>query len=273
MLKQRLLTAAILIPIVVWGIMSLGNFHFSLLLGLFLLIGAWEWTRFAGIKQSIFRISYALLIALLLVLSWWLWANKAIDAITLILASALPWWIIGLIWVIRYPASELAGNTYIKLLLGLWVLVPPWLALVVLHGDERFGPVHVLSFLVLIWLADSGAYFSGRRWGKRKLASKVSPGKTLEGVWGALAVSTLWALLIGHYLEVSQAILFVILCVMVVLISILGDLLESMLKRQVGIKDSGTIFPGHGGVLDRIDSLTAAAPLFVLGLILLESLV
>jgi phosphatidate cytidylyltransferase len=147
------------------------------------------------------------------------------------------------------------------------VLIPTWLAVVALHESGEQGPLLVMYLLSLIWVADSGAYFSGRAWGKRKLAPSVSPGKSWEGVGGGALLSLAYAVGAAQVLGLpgNQWPLFVVLSLVTVLFSVLGDLTESMFKRHAGIKDSGTLLPGHGGVLDRIDSVTAAAPVFVVG--------
>jgi phosphatidate cytidylyltransferase len=150
---------------------------------------------------------------------------------------------------------------------GLLVLIPAWAGLVWIHQLSR-GPYLVLFLLVLIWIADSGAYFAGRRWGRRKLAPLVSPGKTREGAYGALAGGLLWGGVLAalYGVSVPQQGCLVLLCLLTVVASIVGDLYESLSKRERGVKDSGSLLPGHGGILDRIDSLTAAAPVFALGL-------
>jgi phosphatidate cytidylyltransferase len=162
----------------------------------------------------------------------------------------------------------LPAQPWLKIVAGYLVMLPAWAALVVLHGRTADGPLITLYLLVVVWLADSGAYFSGRRWGKRKLAPVISPGKTREGVYGAIVVSAVFALVAG--LLYSHSVVWtaglMLVSTVAVMFSIVGDLLESLMKRQSGIKDSSHIIPGHGGILDRIDSLTAAAPVFLLGL-------
>ena len=147
-------------------------------------------------------------------------------------------------------------------------MVSTWLALVVLHSRPDQGPHWVLFLLVLVWVADSGAFFAGRQFGRTKLAPKVSPGKTWEGVFGALIACALFAFGYARFLELQGLALtgFILISLVTVLFSVAGDLLESLLKRQHGVKDSGTLIPGHGGILDRIDSLFAAAPIFLFGL-------
>jgi phosphatidate cytidylyltransferase len=153
---------------------------------------------------------------------------------------------------------------------GLLMLIGVWLALVKLHAMEEMGPKLMMFFLLLIWVADSGAYFSGKAFGKHKLAPHISPGKSIEGVIGALFGGVLCAVILGSlgWLNVSTPML-ILLCMSTVLVSVGGDLWESVLKRERGVKDSGNILPGHGGVLDRIDSQIAAGPFFLVGLTLL----
>ena len=185
------------------------------------------------------------------------------------LVIAAGWWIGVLFRLIGYsPGDAPTRDLSIPgLLAGLITLVPPWMALAWLHGHSGEGPVLTLFMLVLIWVADSGAYFAGRRWGRVKLAPHISPGKTREGVYGALAGATVCGLAMSMMQEfgVLHILLFTTLCIVTTVFSVVGDLFESLVKRRRGVKDSGTVLPGHGGILDRIDSLTAAAPIFALG--------
>jgi phosphatidate cytidylyltransferase len=148
------------------------------------------------------------------------------------------------------------------------ILSAPWAALVELHGGSAQGPLLVLFLMMLVWTADSLAFFVGRRFGRTKLAPAVSPGKTRAGVYGALGGAAAWGLLLGLSLGLGplETLLAALLCGLTVSVSVVGDLYESLLKRRRGVKDSSHLLPGHGGMLDRVDSLTAAAPVFVLGL-------
>jgi phosphatidate cytidylyltransferase len=161
-----------------------------------------------------------------------------------------------------------AVNVYLRGAIGLILLVPAWLALLFLHSVDSQGPYIVISLFVLIGVADSGAYFAGRSMGLTKLAPVISPGKTLEGVYGALVAGAITAFIIGHLFDYSgiNLVSYISVALLCIVFSIVGDLFESVTKRSAGVKDSGSLFPGHGGVLDRIDSLTAAAPLYLLGL-------
>jgi phosphatidate cytidylyltransferase len=176
-------------------------------------------------------------------------------------------WTVALVWVIQAQSGRAPsglGNALVRALAGWLTLVPCWLALVSLHG---LSPSLVLLVMVLIWIADSAAFFAGRRFGRRRLASRVSPGKSWEGViagLGAVALAA-WLLQASGLVRADRPAALVLLCLVVAAVSVLGDLNESLFKRRAGVKDSGTLIPGHGGVLDRIDSITAAAPAFSLG--------
>ncbi len=267
MLKQRLVTAAILIPLVIWGIFSLPDTGFAALLALFVVLGAWEWTRICEIKNMLMRVVYLALFSLCLYL---LWKNEDPGLIHIVLPLSLIWWLAAIWLLLAYSRGRdyLHGQRSIKALIGFVLLLPAFAALISLRADPAFGPAYVLLLLLLIWSADSAAYFSGRQWGRRKLLPKVSPGKSWEGVAGAMLAAMLLAFGAAFYFELP-VLEFVILGIVVTAISIVGDLTESLFKRQVNIKDSGVLLPGHGGVLDRIDSLTSAAPFFLGGMLLI----
>ncbi len=162
----------------------------------------------------------------------------------------------------------------VRILAGFLVLVPTWVSLLVLHAETNGGPrCVVFSLCYFIWAADTGAFLIGRRWGRRRLASRVSPGKSWEGAGGGVLAVAILVVLFVRLLGVGgdELLAFMLLCMAVVPVSILGDLVESLFKRQAGMKDSGSVLPGHGGVLDRIDSMTSAAPFFVLALAWLKT--
>lgn len=267
MLRQRLLTALVLIPLVVWGTLALSNGMFAVILAAIIALGVMEWSRFVGYGSALARGAY---LVLLVGLMAGLFGYLDDPGAPLVLGGvALVWWLFALVSVLRYPSSSAMwqSSALARAAAGAFVLIPAWGSLAVLQRN----PEYVLLLLVLIWAADSGAYFAGRRFGRRKLAPKVSPGKTWEGVGGALALTVLVALGGVYWLKPAMGTgTFVALCLLTVGFSVLGDLLESMFKRMMNIKDSGGLLPGHGGVLDRIDSLTAAAPIFLLGLYWLE---
>lgn len=270
MLLQRLLTAAILIPLVIWGDLTASTPILAVVMAVVILLGAWEWRRFAGLSNAA-GIGVVAGTAMMMGLLWQgMWSSGM--AWPTMLLPALLWWLLAFYWVRHYPRLGWGRSTAVRLMVGAMILLPCWVAVVALHAHGEQGPEYLLYMLVLIWAADSGAYFAGRRWGRRKLAPEVSPGKTIEGLWGALATSMVWAVIGLLWLEPVLPVWFVLLSLVMVLFSVLGDLTESMFKRMVGLKDSGQILPGHGGVLDRIDSLTAAAPVFVLGLMLMDGL-
>lgn len=280
MLRDRLLTAAVLIPFIVWTVLVLPTRLFAAVYAFVVVLGAWEWAGLMGIFSRYGRVGYVVLLTTILVACVWLISFPA--GMYLVLVVSAVWWIVALFLIRQFGAESGADATnsmqpglrhfhpkWLLGILGILVLVPPWLSLIVIHGSALSGGPLVLMFLVLIWGADSGAYFAGRQWGKSRLAPLVSPGKTWEGVYGALAIAALVSIASGFWLELEwqMQVTLVLLSFVTVLFSIVGDLFESMVKRLAGVKDSGQLIPGHGGVLDRIDSITAAAPVFALGLL------
>jgi len=271
-IKQRLLTAAVLIPTVVWCVLSLPTNVLAILFTIFVFAGAWEWTRLVPFANRWVQGIYLLLImSALWVLSQ---ADIQTQLVRFVLMIACAWWVIALVWI-RYPQFGSGAGLWPRIskgVAGLLTLIPAWLSLLVMHGSVPDGPALVLCLLTVIWAADSGAFFAGKRWGCRRLASKVSPGKTWEGLIGGLTTSAMVGLLWGWFLDHRgmQLAGFVALCLAAASFSVVGDLMESLLKRHQGVKDSGRLLPGHGGVLDRVDSLTAAAPVFALGVLWLN---
>ncbi|HYB65032.1 MAG TPA: phosphatidate cytidylyltransferase [Steroidobacteraceae bacterium] len=261
-LRKRVLTAVVGAAALLVILLFLPVWATVVVLTLMLLAGAWEWSAFLRLSGATRRLTYVALVALLLPLAWRVSAQP--DGRDLILVAAVLWWLTAFMWIAFAPrlVSRWAAGVA-----GVLALVPTWLALVWL----RLAPPHgqwVLFTLILVWVADIGAFFVGRRFGRIRLAPAVSPGKTWEGVLGGIALSALVAVGGSLWFHVSLAV-FLPLCLATVAFSVIGDLTESLLKRFAGIKDSGTVFPGHGGVMDRVDSLTAAAPVLLLGLTLL----
>lgn len=272
MLKQRILTAIVLIPLVLWGIISLPNHYYALLLAVIVVLGAKEWGTMARLSSSI---KYVYLVAFVITLyGCWLALQQFDNFASRLLYVACAWWLYAFVALAQYNSghSRVMWNSLLRSFIGLLVLIPTFISLYVLRSHPQFGAQLVIYLLVLIWLADSAAYFAGRRWGKQKLLPNVSPGKTWQGVYGAMVASISFSIVYALYndaIQGSQVIIFVLISFVTVVFSIHGDLVESLFKRQVNIKDSGQLLPGHGGMLDRIDSLTAAAPVFVTGLLLM----
>ncbi len=260
-LVQRLVTAIFLVPIVVVLIFFLSNLYFSFVAAFVCLGGAWEWSNFLGLKTTASRLFYVLQVAIaILILS--LLSSDAVYVI------ALFWWAVSSYAVLRYPmGAEVWGKPKVIGLMGYITLSLTWYALVDLQSTEH-GSRLVLFIMCIVWGADTGAYFAGRRWGKMKLAPKVSPGKSIAGLLGGVFVTISFTLLVLSQLDLAFAdkVFYLFLTLLTVVASVLGDLYESMLKRHAKVKDSGSILPGHGGLLDRIDSLTAAVPVFTAGL-------
>lgn len=232
---------------------------FALFIGLVVTLGAWEWARLAGFEAQSTRIAYAVVVAALLFLM------QLLPGIApWVLGAAVLWWGLATFLVLTYPRTrEHWAGAAAKLVIGLLILLPAWQGLVFIK-QQPLGNWLIMAVMVLVWGADIGAYFSGKAFGKRKLAPQVSPGKSWEGVYGGLLLSLVITAVVGLVAgwSVGQIILGLLGAAIVVFISVVGDLTESMFKRQAGIKDSSNLLPGHGGVLDRIDSLTAAIPVF-----------
>ncbi len=262
MLKQRIITALILAPLALGGVFFLPPQQFSWFIGAVIALGAWEWSNLSGYAAQWQRIIYAIFVVVLLTVI-------TPASVLPVLWVAAGWWVLALLLVLSYPASKASWNSGpLKLVLGLLVLVPAWVGLVQmkLHADSW---ILIMFLLFLVWGADVGAYFSGKYLGRHKLAPQVSPKKTWEGVAGGLAVVALVAYIASPYLPFASVWQLMLVSFLVALVSVLGDLSESMFKRERGIKDSSQLLPGHGGILDRIDSLTAAVPVFTLALVLL----
>lgn len=265
-LRRRVGTAAVLLPPVLAVILFAGPVSFAAGLGAFLLIAGWEWLRLCGLPSRPLRLLALALLAALAVSLHLLAPRPVRDG--LILAGA-GFWLLALLWL-RHPEFGAGPGLFpclLKALAGSFALLTSWLALVVLR-EEAEGVRWVLYLLALVWVADIGAYFAGRAIGGARLAPAISPGKTWAGFAGGMTAAALLALLAGHFLLRLQgaelAVLF-LLSLGSAMLSVVGDLFESLVKRQGRQKDSGRLLPGHGGVFDRVDSLLAAAPVFVAG--------
>jgi phosphatidate cytidylyltransferase len=265
-LAKRVVTGSILAAAVVAATLTVPAPWFALLVAAIFILGAWEWAAMAGWPSAGLRAAYAGSVAVALAVAAWL--VQGTGGTQALLLVGLAWWLTALAWVVRIqqgmPVAALDAAP-VRFVAGWLVLVPTWAAVVRLHGSPESGALMVLYLLLLISTADTAAYFVGRRFGRRRLASRVSPGKSVEGVAGALTAVTLLAIAVTVVTEMAAPIGFVVLSVVTAMVSVVGDLTESVFKRRAGLKDSGSIVPGHGGILDRIDSLTAAAPVFVLG--------
>lgn len=273
MLMQRVITALVLLPMLLALVWFAPTGVLYAVLSLAGMLIAWEWAglmRFGSARAP--RAIYAALAGALLALVWWL-PQRAAWLPWLLSAAALWWLLVPLLFagfpgnLQRRPPGRIAMG-----LLGLLLILSTLLSLATLHAMDD-GVYKLLFLLFLVFAADTGAYLAGRNLGRHKLAPGISPGKTVEGAIGGLLLCAAWALTAGVYaFSVSGSTLggLLVLSLVVALASIVGDLTESMFKRMAGIKDSGTILPGHGGILDRVDSILAAAPVMVLGLILLE---
>lgn len=268
MLKQRVITGIILAPLVIAGFVLLNPLGFAVMVGAIVGLAAWEWARLAGIQQQGGRVFYALVVLALLV---GLYFDTSPAHFVLLIAAF--WWLLATVLILRYPQGHKLHSGYLVYLYGLLVLLPAWYGLTWLRSQDN-GLWLLLAVVVMVWAADIGAYFAGKTFGRHKLLPSVSPGKTLEGLLGGVALTQVLVVAVMLYLGWSlQSVLLGMLgTLVVVLVSVVGDLTESLFKREQGLKDSSNLLPGHGGVMDRIDSLTAAIPVFALAWYLYGSL-
>ncbi|TRX02572.1 phosphatidate cytidylyltransferase [Candidatus Methylobacter oryzae] len=285
MLLQRIITALILVPLVVLAVFQLHPEYFSLLLGLITLLAAWEWTNLIGINSPFKRGLF--LVTLILPMVWLHFWTQFLEVIAQVLdwpdvrnySGILEWlvvppvlfWILMMILIRNTPEGilKLELKTRYKVLIGWFVLFTTWMFLSRLRAF--YGSELTLYFLILIWVADIAAYFAGKKFGKTQLAPAISPGKTVQGMYGALIAGGVCAIVLSLIYGFPWMVAsdFLMLSITTVLISIYGDLFFSVAKRQRGVKDTGSILPGHGGILDRIDSLIAAVPFFYAGIYLI----
>ncbi len=257
MLKQRVVTAIVALSVLAVVMFVVPVIIARIAIALLMLGAAWEWSGFIFSNENKGRFVYLLFIAILMAVIFVELPNAGL--VDIILKISLGWWFTALAWMFFFPTPIAQPVAWIC---GALVIVPAWLALDILYVQR---PELLLFALLIVWVADMGAYFVGKGFGRVKLAPRISPGKTWEGVFGGVSAVMVLAVMGSQAFEIEIAVI-VPFCLAVAMISIVGDLTVSMFKRHSGVKDSGSLFPGHGGVLDRIDSVTAAAPLFALGL-------
>ncbi|AWA99685.1 CDP-diglyceride synthetase [Vibrio harveyi] len=275
-MKQRIITALILAPLVILGIFKLPLIGFIIALTAVTLLGFWEWTQFT---ESNSRIAALVPAAVVTGLSFLFISpdatslNQLAMAHYAVLSLGFAWWIIASGMAITYPKTTnlWQGSKALRHVFGFLTLIPfLWSVIILRASDISVDPYHgaklVLYVCFLVWAADSGAYFAGKSMGKRKMAPHVSPNKTIEGLVGGIIAALVVGWLFAGWFDIqfTSPLHMVMITLITVVISVLGDLVESMFKRVSGIKDSSNIIPGHGGILDRIDSLTAAFPVFAL---------
>jgi len=273
-LKQRIITALILAPLVIAGIFMLPMQGFLIAIAAITLIGFWEWTQFTESKSRYIALipSVAAFAASLFLLpTATLDLTTPSDGHQMILLVGSIWWLIASGLVLTFPTSKhlWQNNLPLKHLFGWLTMIPFLWSILLLRADSYvldsfYGAKLVLLVCLLVWAADSGAYFAGKSFGKRKMSPAVSPNKTIEGLIGGIITAIIvgWVAADAFDIRFESTAAMLGIFIATIIISVLGDLVESMFKRASGIKDSGTIIPGHGGILDRIDSLTAAFPVF-----------
>jgi phosphatidate cytidylyltransferase len=272
--KQRLITALILAPLMIGGIFFLPIEQFAYFIGFIVTVAAWEWANLSGYTSPVIRLVYAGLVAATVFATGY-FMNSHPEIHSVILAVGAFWWLIACLLVIQYPKKVALWQAKpVRALLGFFVLIPMWVGFMTLKGQEHSSLI-IVYVMLIIWGADTGAYFAGKTWGNSKLAPNVSPGKSWAGFWGGLAttglIAVVFSLSVNKWLSpmsVDDFTLLAIITFITAIISVMGDLVESMMKRHRGIKDSSQLLPGHGGVLDRIDSMASAVPVFAFFMLL-----
>jgi len=262
MLLQRVLTAIPLAAGIIWIILFQPSHVFFWLTMVIAALAGYEWAKLAGLKTA-GQIVYLLLVSAIV----WLIMNHADQYMQLYIYAAVIWWLAICLYLFKaQPKLVDSKLSPLKLLAGILVIPAAVFAMNAIHMQHN-GAEWLLYGLVLVWVADSGAYFSGKRFGRNKLAPAISPGKTREGLYGAVAAVCVYSAIAAYYfgLDITDTTRLLLLAVVLTLVSVAGDLYESVLKREHGVKDSGAILPGHGGILDRIDSVLAAMPVFMVG--------
>lgn len=268
MTKTRILAALVMAPVAIAAILLLPTPWLVALVAIVFLVGLWEWFRLAEIDDTLSRT--VLLVANLLLMVLLVWASAgSMVLFQIVTLVGVAWWCVALLWL-RFFNFASDHETYarvFKLAAGTLAVVPAWSALGLIHASNPNGHLWLLTALAIVWAADSGAYFAGRSFGKHKLAPRISPNKTLEGLAGGLLAGVGTGLLFASFagMGTAQILPVAVVAVATVLFSVVGDLFESLLKRHVGAKDSGNLIPGHGGVLDRLDGVLAALPIFAVG--------
>ena len=264
--RTRVVAALVMAPVAIAAVLYLPTPLLAAAVAALMMVALWEWTRLAGLDDRIARALYVIANALVILAFAW-GGGRGLFSLKLASVIGTVWWLLAILWLkhFNFASSEQPSSRMIKLVVGSLCVIPAWAALTWLHHMPGNGPRWALFALGLVWAADSGAYFAGVRFGKNKLAPRISPGKSWEGIYGGLAACLLLATVVLPLLGLAWgklpallALAFIAFC-----FSVLGDLFESLMKRHSGIKDSSALIPGHGGLMDRLDSLLAALPVFV----------
>jgi phosphatidate cytidylyltransferase len=264
MFWTRFISTIVLAPLVIWGILAISLPTFEIVTAIVMMLVAWEWAGLIPIRSNYNKIIY-----LLLMLGFFGFI-QFIQEPLYILSVGVLWWLVAIFLLVRYEKYESKKNRrLLHTLYGLLAIAPCWVALNTLRA-EAHGPQMILLFLLMLWSTDIGAYLVGSRIGRTRIAPKLSPKKSFEGAAGGLVLMLLVAIggIVWLHIPVAQWVSYFLTAVALFVFSIIGDLFESLLKRKQGVKDSGKLIPGHGGIFDRLDSMLAAAPIYTFAILI-----
>jgi len=275
MLKQRILTGLLLVGIMLAAVFYMPVYGFALALGSFVAAAAWEWSKLAGLHTTAWRLLYVVFMSCIGALLIYLQQSGLLPPIYVAIIGTLWWLAVSLdLLLSRGKSSFFLSTTKTKLVSGWFVLMPAWVSATPMKAADINAPLWLLLLFSIVVFADSAAFFTGKAFGHHKLAPFISPGKSIEGAIGGTVAAIILALVFGFAVwdfSLFLILILILLTVLTVIFSIVGDLFESKLKRMAGAKDSGSILPGHGGVLDRIDAFVAATPVFASAWIIMGS--
>lgn len=267
--RTRIIAALLMAPLAIGAVYYLPTHYLAALVAAILLAGLWEWSALSGLTDKIPRALYVAGNALMMLALAWGSTGRGLFLYLLISFIGAAWWLLVCLWLwkFEFARKDTSLNRSLKLLSGSLSVIPAWCALAYLHHDPDTGPRWALFALAIAWAADSGAYFAGVRYGRTKLAPRISPGKSWEGVIGGVVAILLLAVAATPLLGLfwSELGWLLLLTLVTMIFSVVGDLFESLMKRHSGYKDSSDLIPGHGGLMDRLDSLLAVLPIFVIG--------
>jgi phosphatidate cytidylyltransferase len=273
MLKQRIITGLTLSAMMLIVLFYFPLYGVALFFGIFAVGAVWEWSHLSGIASMSVRLMYTATLTAAGVVLYYDIASGSRELTDIVLFLAVVWWLYVLVIELMINQDKEQGllkSSYVKLLAGSLIILPGWASAVYMQSISSYLSAGLLFMLLLVGLSDTAAFFVGRSLGRHKLATKISPGKTIEGLAGGLVAVALMTVLYGRFVwswSWPEIAVLVVISLIAAMFGVVGDLVESRIKRLAGVKDSGSLLPGHGGFMDRTDAFFAAAPVLTVSLI------